>query len=351
MNLLTRLLGLSLFVVLAALTALLAASSAAPARQERSVKHEMIVYPQIPTEADTRAARLANLSNHVALPLAVTSLALAICLLVSLALQSSTPGTAKTPLATARSEIDALTSLAKSSVAQGEALEHERKVRLRAEEDAQLNLELLLRSQGEKIRLGRDLHDGIIQSLYAVGLTIESARTLAKNDPDESDRRLAQCLQGLNTSIREVRHYISGLSDEQLRNAGFIQAVNSLATDLSAGRSVRLVLRIDDEAVALLSMSQTTETLQVVREAMSNSLRHGEATVLTVALHKDERQICLLVHDNGRGFDPSRQSGSGHGLTNMQARAKLLGATISVESAPASGTRVLLSLPLMAQPS
>lgn len=246
-----------------------------------------------------------------------------------------------------RAEMGSLEHLAKTSVAQGAELDQERDGRRLAEQDALLKQQLLNQSLEGKIRLGNDLHDGIIQSLYASGLTIESARTLARTDPAEADRQLAQCLQNLNASIRDVRNYITGLAPETLRLAGFAQAIESHITELAAGRSLRFDLKFDDEAIARLTPEQSTEALQVAREAISNSLRHGGASFVTVRLHQSDREVGLLVQDNGIGFDPARQDGPGHGLGNMQKRAGRIGASVRIESQPGHGTRVILTLPLL----
>jgi signal transduction histidine kinase len=249
-----------------------------------------------------------------------------------------------------RAEMVSLEHLAKTSVAQGAELHQERDSRRLAEQDALLKQQLLNQSLEGKIRLGNDLHDGIIQSLYASGLTIESARTLARTDPTEADRHLAQCLQNLNATIRDVRNYITGLAPESLRRAGFAQAIESHITELRAGRALRFDLKFDDDAVARLTPEQTTEALQVAREAISNSLRHGGASFVTVRLHQSDREIGLLVQDNGVGFDPARKGRAGHGLGNMQIRAGRVGATVRVESQPGNGTRVVLTMPLQPQP-
>lgn len=246
-----------------------------------------------------------------------------------------------------RAEAGALEHLAKTSVAQGEELSRERDERRRAEEDALLHQRRLSQSLEEKIRLGRDLHDGIIQSLYAVGLTLESARNLAKTDPAEADRRLGQCLDALNATIREVRTYISGLAPENLRHAGFSAAMQALAEELRAGREVAFDLRIDEDATGLLTEAQSADLLQIAREAISNSQRHGRATAVTVRLHRSDHEVCLLVQDNGTGFDPKRRR-DGHGLGNMQARAAGLGANVRLESRPGEGTRLLVTLPVLA---
>lgn len=252
-----------------------------------------------------------------------------------------------TTLRDSRAEMGSLEHLARTSVAQGAELHMERDGRRLAEQDALLKQQLLNQSLEGKIRLGNDLHDGIIQSLYASGLTIESARTLARTDPAEADRALAQCLQNLNASIRDVRNYITGLAPETLRRAGFAQAIESHITEVGAGRALKFDLKFDDEAVARLTPEQTTEALQVAREAISNGVRHGGASFVTVRLHQSDREIGLLVQDNGVGFNPDHQEGSGHGLRNMQKRAARIGASVRVESQPGNGTRVVLTLPLV----
>jgi signal transduction histidine kinase len=345
MNPLPRLLGLGLLAVLAALAFILAIPSMthAPATTRAAASPASTVAPQTSRPLSTTA-----LAQRLAFPLSLTAIVLTIALLVSLAVRSPRNSSDSKPpfAATQRAEVSALARLAESSAAQSAALAHERDVRQRAEADALLNQQLLNRSLEEKIRLGRDLHDGIIQSLYAAGLTIESARALAATDPAEADRRLAACLQSLNQSIRDVRTYIVGLAPENLRQAGFADALRSLAEELRAGRDVTFDWKIDETATAQLTPPQTTEALQIAREAISNALRHGAATRITVRLHPGDHEVCLLVQDNGKGFVRAQQANAGLGLNNMQARAARLGADLRIESQPATGTRVIFTLPL-----
>ncbi|MBS0663537.1 MAG: sensor histidine kinase [Verrucomicrobia bacterium] len=257
------------------------------------------------------------------------------------------PAADGTPESAAR-DLSGFTRLAARSVAQTEALARERDVRRLAEEDALLKQRLLNQALEGHARLGHDLHDGLIQSLYAAGLTIESARRLIPGEPAEADRQLAQCVANLNATIRDVRAYITGLAPEQLRQSGFAQAVESIVQELRGGRPVNFDLRLDDGAIAALLPDQATELLQVVREAISNSLRHGGASFVTVRVHRQDRDLCLLVQDNGTGFDPAKVGAGGHGLGNLRARASRLAADLRVESSPGAGTRVILTLHLPA---
>ncbi len=346
MNPLPRFLGLALFVVLAALTTLLTVPVWRSAFAEVSPSAT-----GVPASGPPRAARATALSQRLALALALAGSVVSSILVISLARRSTRTGETKIPFASARQEIDALAKLAESSVAQGAELTRERDVRRRAEEDADLKERLLAESVAGKIRLGHDLHDGIIQSLYAVGLTLESVRALAKSDPAEADRRLEQSRAALNNTIRDVRTYISGLAPENLRRGGFAQALDDLVAELGAGRNARFDVKVDDLATALLTPEQAVEALHISREAVSNALRHGGASLITVRVHQGDHEICLLVQDNGTGFDSTVRRDGGHGLGNMHARAERLGATVRFTSQPGEGTRVIVTLPLHSSPT
>jgi len=348
MNPLPRLLGLALFVVLAVLAALLAAPAWRGAVADTAPRREAAAGTTAPGPAAgaTRAARVATMLPRITFACALVGVALAGALLFSLTLRPSRAADSGSPFATARHEMGTLAKLAESSVAQGAELSRERDVRRRAEEDVQLKQHLLAQSLDEKIRLGRDLHDGIIQSLYAVGLTLESLRALMKADPAAAESRLEQTRAALNATIRDVRTYITGLAPDNLKRASFGQALQSLLAELRAGRVVQFDIKVDDEATALLTPEQTVEALQIAREAVSNALRHGGASVVTVRVHKGDREVGLLVQDNGTGFESGGGHEGGHGLFNMQARAESIGARLRLTSQPHEGTRVVLTLPV-----
>lgn len=255
----------------------------------------------------------------------------------------------RTPWSNVKAEMSSLEQLARTSVAQGTELAQERDTRRRMERDLSLHQQLQNQALEEKIRLGRDLHDGLIQSLYAVGLTVEAVRPMIKRDPAKADQRLAACLESLNQTIRRVREYITGLSQEKLRKLSFADAVRLFLDELRAGREVALELVVDEDAAITLTPLQTTEALQVIHEAISNALRHGGATQLTVRLHRSDTEVGLLIKDNGSGFEADAIRPRGHGLANMRARAEDSGATLRIDSAAGSGTRIVLTFPVTAQ--
>ena len=338
MNSLPRFVALALFVVLVALVALLAVPTWQDLRSD----------PPGASASDGATARAYQFSQRGARMLAGTAVTLTVVLIVSQTLQRRQEREIHAPFNAVRTETGALARLAQSSVAQAEELARERDVRRLAEDDVRLKQKLLEQSLEERIRLGHDLHDGIIQSLYAAGLTLETIRPLVKTDPDEAEQRLDRMRDGLNATIRDVRAYILGLAPEHLRRAGFARAMASQITELQAGRAAKLDVQIDKTAAAAFSPEQSLEFLQIAREAVSNAFRHGHATELTLHLDHDDAGFRLLVTDNGTGFDSNRRHQGGFGLVNMQVRAERIGATLTVSSRPGVGTQVLATLPVSA---
>lgn len=340
---LPRLLAMALLVVLAALLALLAVPAWSPVRSQTA---EPAAAPTVAASNASGVRKTAPLVQRTALVLAGIACGLCVVLVFALA-RNPAPTVSQAPFSHARNDMTALTRLAQTSAAQGAELSRERDVRRRAEEDAQLKQRLLAQSLEEKIRIGRDLHDGIIQSLYAVGLTIESVRALLQNDPAEAGRRLERTRAAINDTIRDVRGYLTGLAPENLRRAGFAQALEAQLAELRGDRTTRFELTVDADTASLLTADQSVQVLQIAREAVSNALRHGGASLVTLRMHTSDREICLLVQDDGKGFDPTVRREGGHGLNNLSARATGIGAQLRIESQPGHGTRVIATLPIL----
>ena len=203
----------------------------------------------------------------------------------------------------------------------------------------------LRRALQERERLGQDLHDSIIKSIYAVGLRLEESRRQLREHPSLAEAGMAKATSQLNAVIRDVRNFILGLEPELLKGQTFKEALGLLVEELGPAFAERFRLEVDPEAASLLDARQTTQVLYIVREALHNSLRHAVAQNTTVSLHKQDGCIRLEVRDDGRGFDVSAVPSSGHGLRNMAARAQELHARLAINSRPAQGTAVVLEIP------
>jgi signal transduction histidine kinase len=296
--------------------------------------------PQAPTQ------RLLFLFQRVLLALGVLALVLLIALIGAVAMRRSQDlsGT-RTPFGTQQRDTLSLARLAQTSVAQQQELHRERDERLRAEEEARARLQLLNRALEEKIHIGRDLHDGVIQSLYAAGLTLQSVQPIASRDPEEASRRIETTLAMINRTITEIRSYIGELSPLAVRGNSITRALEDVVNELRATRAVECDLRFDEAAAAHLTDDQISDTLQITREAVSNALRHGEPKRLRVHLLDRDGEVVLEVEDDGRGFSAANTRQGGHGLANMRARAERSGGHLEIESLPARGTRLQLHWP------
>lgn len=280
----------------------------------------------------------------VILALLVTTVPLLLVMIISR--RSSLPeGASRAPWAAKRSANLGLEHFARISHERSAALELEQGARQRAEENLQINRTLLHQSVEERIRLGRELHDNISQTLYAVCLTLESVRKKNTLAP-EHQRRVDQCMTELRRLNQEVRSYLKDLEPARLNTQSFTGAIGDMLEAFKVGGDLRVEQRLDEEAVALIPAEQIADVVNILREAVSNAVRHGRATHITLLAGRSDEEVALAIQDDGAGFLAQADGGPGHGFANMQARAEALGGNLRIESAPGKGTRVLLNLPV-----
>ncbi|HEU4572383.1 MAG TPA: GAF domain-containing sensor histidine kinase [Candidatus Limnocylindrales bacterium] len=204
----------------------------------------------------------------------------------------------------------------------------------------------------ERERIGRDLHDGIIQSLYAVSLSLEDVAELMSEAPEEAEARVERAIESIHTTIRDLRNFIFGLRPELLDRATLVESLRALADELRAHAVVEVETVLDPAAARAIDPERQAEVLHVAREALSNVARHSEATRATVELRSDGREMILVIADNGRGFDPSAErSGRHQGLRNMRGRVESIGGRLLVESAAGTGTRIIVRVPRPEEPA
>jgi signal transduction histidine kinase len=288
------------------------------------------------------------------MPIALGLLGVALLMTAVLLAASRRPAGESGPLPAAdaaHAEMRDLEHLARVSVERGEALERESGARHRAEEDLQLSRTLLDQSLEERVRLGRDLHDNICQTLYAVSLTLEGVRQkVAGGGTGEAGPRLDQCIAELRRLNREVRTYLRELEPAVVHRPPFMEALDAMLAAQPWADNVRLVRNLDPEVTPLIPPGCVADAVNVLREAVSNSLRHAAGRTITVHAWRGEGSVVLAVQDDGAGFDPAVAAARGHGLANMAARAAALGGHLNVVSTPGKGTRVLLTLPVSSAP-
>jgi signal transduction histidine kinase len=200
----------------------------------------------------------------------------------------------------------------------------------------------------ERERIGRDLHDGIIQSLYAVSLSLEDIEVMMVDQPVEAAAHVDAAIDAIHVAIGDIRQFILGLRPTLMARH---DVVGSLATlVMSARMNTMIDLEFDADGVpvsiAELDDAITTQLIHLAREALSNVTRHSKATRASIRISGDDDAIHLVVADNGVGFEPSSEGQAEHqGIANMRERATTIGGTMQIESEPRVGTRIIVDVP------
>lgn len=199
--------------------------------------------------------------------------------------------------------------------------------------------------QEEREQLGFDLHDGVLQSLFAIGLNLEASKASIVEAPNRASGVLAQVITDLNSAMKELRTFISGIGlDEQLE-PDLPGSLSTIAASMSRLYNRTVQVTCTQGAAKGMSTAQQLGCLYIAKEALSNSFRHTQANSISLSLQRLKGNLRLTVGDNGQGFQLQDAAGLGFGLASMDMRAHRLGGTLSVRSKPAKGTTVVLDLP------
>ena len=201
----------------------------------------------------------------------------------------------------------------------------------------------------DRERISQDLHDGVLQSLFAVGLTLEVCKsTMSPRARNMSGASLDQAIDQLNRVMREIRNFIAGLGSDLLQGKDLSTALQQMLGSLTENQATRVRLAVEGRAAKAVSAEQSLHLLHVIQEAVSNCIRHGRAQEARVSLKVVKQGVRLSIRDNGRGFNQDAAKGIGHGLANMAARAQKIGGRFTVLSKMNEGTRIVLDLPKVA---
>lgn len=194
----------------------------------------------------------------------------------------------------------------------------------------------------DRERIAKELHDGVIQSLYALGLSLQATAQMG-DVPEVAQKRITVTIDDIDRVIRDLRSYIFALRPGDAADFHVILALGEIVESLTRGSDIPIEADIDPDVAAQVSR-HASAILQVAREALSNAVRHSGATRITLALNDEEGAPVLEIRDDGRGFDLASPS-EGHGMRNLRVRAAELGAQLDIETAEGKGTTVRLTLP------
>jgi signal transduction histidine kinase len=204
-----------------------------------------------------------------------------------------------------------------------------------------------LRVVEERQRIGMDLHDGIIQSIYAVGLTLEYADGVLSDGDIESGRaRLRLAIEGLNAAIRDIRAYILDLRPRRFEGDNLVAALERLLAEFKANTLITVDYTAEAGANEAITPEGRLALFHIAQEALSNAAKHSRAARVMVGLRVEAGQVILSVRDDGLGFNATKvEQRTGHGLNNMHDRARSLGGQVVIEQPAEGGTEVRATLP------
>jgi len=197
----------------------------------------------------------------------------------------------------------------------------------------------------ERERIGMDLHDGVIQSLYATGLKLESCLEDMENEPSAVAAELQKSIDELNQVIADIRSYIFHLRPGVLAMTDLAGAVGGLLQELRVNALLNVELKEESAACRGLSEEQISTLFHIAQESLTNVRRHAQARSVSARLEQQNGLFRMTIADDGVGFDPARPGG-GQGLRNMRERVEALGGRLEVQSVDNRGTRLTIELPL-----
>jgi len=203
----------------------------------------------------------------------------------------------------------------------------------------------------ERNRIAQDLHDGIIQSLYATNLQMEVVNHLIYKDPEQASRKLSFSLSKGNQIIKQIREYIGELKRVATTDVTLRERITEILSELNLREKMNVRLNYSFIDNGQLSVSRLYHLSLIIKEVLSNALKHSDAKNLLIDVNKSENKLMILIKDDGKGFiveeqlDDS-QAGNKLGLANIRERAYKINSYVYVESKKNKGTSLSIEIPL-----
>ncbi|MBE9029089.1 sensor histidine kinase [filamentous cyanobacterium LEGE 11480] len=195
----------------------------------------------------------------------------------------------------------------------------------------------------ERTRVAREIHDAIGHSLTALHLNLNAAAGLWSAEPQQAKTLLDEATALSQVALKEIRTSIAALRSDPLQGKALTNLIQNLITQLEQTTSITANVNIN--LPPNLPEAQKTTTYRITQEAITNIIKHAEATVVDIQLQSDRQHLQLLIQDNGQGFD-QQENTSGFGLRGMNERILALGGNLTIDSTIGNGCRIQMQLPL-----
>lgn len=194
----------------------------------------------------------------------------------------------------------------------------------------------------ERERVGMELHDGVIQSLYAIGMQLQ----LAVLSEATSTEEISNAIRQIDTVISDIRHYILNLKNTNYRQLTIKQCINGIVTRLHIPPQIAIHINAEEKIPKVPSIA-VEAVCQITLEALSNAIRHASAKNIQIIATQDNKTFTVKVSDDGQGFNIEETSKTnGLGLQNIQHRANLHGGTVKINTEIGKGTDLTIAIPI-----
>jgi signal transduction histidine kinase len=203
--------------------------------------------------------------------------------------------------------------------------------------------EHLITSQ-ERNRLARELHDTLAHTLAALTVQLEAVKVIWDLQPHRARQLVDESADTVRSGLQETRRALQALRAQPLENIGFVASIQLLAESIQARYKVKTTIETADNVV-WLSKEQEHVIYRVAQEALLNSAQHAQAQHIRIKIEETGSTLCLMVIDDGAGFDPASVDANGHfGVQGMRERADMIGAELNVSSQVGQGTKIEIIL-------
>ena len=190
----------------------------------------------------------------------------------------------------------------------------------------------------DRSRIGRELHDSVLQALYAIGLSLAQIHELRGGVPHSLPRSHGQATDQLNKLIQDIRRIILSVESDNIDPFRLVSELEALAETFERVSGVRIRVEVEPVAEEILTGEEARELVTITREALSNCVRHAHATRIVIALRHIGSRVQLSIRDNGSGFDVEHGQAKGIGFAHMEDRVRKFGGRLDIQSTVGRGT-------------
>jgi signal transduction histidine kinase len=193
----------------------------------------------------------------------------------------------------------------------------------------------------DRSRIGRELHDTVLQALYAIELSLAQSLGLRREAPQAGPSARDRAADQLHTLIQDIRRMILSVESDRVDPFRLVSELQALAQTVERVSQIRIRVGVDPAAEEILTGEEARELVTIAREALSNCVRHARATRIVIALRRIGSRVQLSICDNGSGFDVEQGTAKGIGFAQMEARVRKIGGRLNIQSTIGRGTCII----------